>query len=248
MALVNCKECGKEVSKSASVCPNCGIKNPGVKAKDAIKGFALILVIFFIIGKCTSDDKSSTAIEVPSQKVGATYDKAWPAAVSSLVTFAKPYSVEYIYDYSFAGRKRIEWTITSPQAVTYESLLGTAISAAKKLAIENRVNQATVFIAPNSKLIRLGYNLAAVTYTVDGKGNAGETFDGIYWKAEAAQAPLDDKTIKITEMWYDNRSKFQNSNGLTDEAKLISFISTNLGIPESEVRLPWITTTKLELP
>lgn len=29
MALVPCKECGKEISDQAKVCPNCGISDPG---------------------------------------------------------------------------------------------------------------------------------------------------------------------------------------------------------------------------
>ncbi|WP_259578049.1 zinc ribbon domain-containing protein [Shewanella baltica] len=246
MALVKCKECGKDVSTSAKVCPHCGIKSPGVKASDALKGFALIFVVIFIVAQCSDSDESSKT-DSANQTGDVTYDKSWPGAISSLVTFAKPYSIADAYDYSFAGRKRIEWTITAPEATTYEAYLGTAISAAKKLATEHRVNQATVFIAPNSKLIRLGYNLAAVTYTVDGKGNAGQDFDGVYWKAEAAQEPLSDQTIKITEMWYDNRAKFQNANGLTDEPKLVKFIADKLDIAESDVHLPWINSTKLAL-
>ena len=29
MALVNCKECGKQVSTTAKTCPHCGVDNPG---------------------------------------------------------------------------------------------------------------------------------------------------------------------------------------------------------------------------
>jgi hypothetical protein len=30
MALVKCKECGREVSSAAPTCPNCGVSEPGV--------------------------------------------------------------------------------------------------------------------------------------------------------------------------------------------------------------------------
>ena len=45
MALTKCKECGKEVSTGAKTCPHCGIKNPGVKGKDAAIGCLVMIVI-----------------------------------------------------------------------------------------------------------------------------------------------------------------------------------------------------------
>jgi hypothetical protein len=37
MPLVQCKECGKEVSTSATVCPYCGVPNPGVFEPCAVR-------------------------------------------------------------------------------------------------------------------------------------------------------------------------------------------------------------------
>lgn len=54
MALVKCKECGKEVSASAKTCPHCGISNPGVKAKDAALMVMLLVAIGALFFKCTS--------------------------------------------------------------------------------------------------------------------------------------------------------------------------------------------------
>lgn len=34
MALVSCKECNKQISESAIVCPNCGIANPGISNNE----------------------------------------------------------------------------------------------------------------------------------------------------------------------------------------------------------------------
>ncbi len=64
MALVKCKECGKEVASSAKTCPHCGIKEPGVTAKQKAGGCLVILVLAAAIGYWmsgdSSDDKSSS--------------------------------------------------------------------------------------------------------------------------------------------------------------------------------------------
>jgi predicted amidophosphoribosyltransferase len=44
MALVNCPECGKEISDTADKCPHCGKDEP-----NALSGWALILTVIFII-------------------------------------------------------------------------------------------------------------------------------------------------------------------------------------------------------
>ncbi len=60
MALVNCKECGHEISKNAEVCPNCGAK---VK-KSSLGGCLLLVVLGFIIigyiGSTSIPDTTST--------------------------------------------------------------------------------------------------------------------------------------------------------------------------------------------
>jgi len=62
MALKPCKECKKEVSTSAKVCPHCGVKDPAVPAGSALVGLVVFVVI---IGGCVtllgggSDDKQS---------------------------------------------------------------------------------------------------------------------------------------------------------------------------------------------
>lgn len=55
MALVPCRECGKEVSDQAESCPYCGIKTPSAKRRKiklAIRALILILVlsILFVLG------------------------------------------------------------------------------------------------------------------------------------------------------------------------------------------------------
>lgn len=51
MALGQCRECGKEVSDSAKVCPNCGIKTPIRKSVPLIQAVIVIVVGAWIISK-----------------------------------------------------------------------------------------------------------------------------------------------------------------------------------------------------
>jgi hypothetical protein len=47
VALVNCKECGKEVAQLAKACPHCGIADPGVKPQETL---IAALVVAALIG------------------------------------------------------------------------------------------------------------------------------------------------------------------------------------------------------
>ena len=49
MALVPCRECGKEVSDKAEKCPYCGIKTPSAKHRK-IKLAITLIIILLVIG------------------------------------------------------------------------------------------------------------------------------------------------------------------------------------------------------
>lgn len=49
MALINCKECGKEISENAVSCPNCGAKNRNNSEKASI-GLMIICFLIPLIG------------------------------------------------------------------------------------------------------------------------------------------------------------------------------------------------------
>lgn len=58
MAMTKCKECKAEVSTRAKKCPNCGVSNPGVTAKELAIGLgAISLLIIFAVAACSPDDK-----------------------------------------------------------------------------------------------------------------------------------------------------------------------------------------------
>lgn len=59
MALVKCKECGKEVSESADICPHCGAKNPGLTPAKVGKGClgVIVFAVIFATAMYLSEDK-----------------------------------------------------------------------------------------------------------------------------------------------------------------------------------------------
>lgn len=65
MAMIECKECKKEVSQKAKTCPHCGMKSPGLKepTKAETLGGILILIVIcvFIIYKCTGPSDKADA-------------------------------------------------------------------------------------------------------------------------------------------------------------------------------------------
>ncbi|MEH6353855.1 hypothetical protein [Pseudomonas sp. 3JA] len=61
MAITKCKECHKEVSNKAEVCPHCGVKSPGLKMKDVIVGLVVVGLIAFVAVKCTGSNNSDQA-------------------------------------------------------------------------------------------------------------------------------------------------------------------------------------------
>lgn len=57
MAMGKCKECDKEVSMSAEICPHCGIKDP--TTPFGVKIFTFVLFFIFIVWmlvQCTADE------------------------------------------------------------------------------------------------------------------------------------------------------------------------------------------------
>ncbi|WP_416777810.1 zinc-ribbon domain-containing protein [Xenorhabdus budapestensis] len=106
MALKKCKECGKEVSTSAKTCPHCGVKDPGVGAKEKLGGF---IVLFLIIGGIwfyfSGDDETNDTKTVSATKTCAPtdtqclFDQNWPEAAMQCRTPIQKLSK---YDYEWA--------------------------------------------------------------------------------------------------------------------------------------------------
>lgn len=49
MAMTPCKECGKEISTEAKVCPHCGARTRTGKINDAVALFLIALIVLGLV-------------------------------------------------------------------------------------------------------------------------------------------------------------------------------------------------------
>jgi hypothetical protein len=114
MALINCRECGKEVSKKAEACPNCGA--PLKKQPTQYGCGTLILlgiVAFILIGVFSSNDTSTpsspkTPEQVRSERIEKNFD-AWDGSHRGLTELIKGLRVIVwvnLHDFRAAGACR----------------------------------------------------------------------------------------------------------------------------------------------
>lgn len=59
MAIGTCRECGKEVSSEAKICPHCGVKQPIRKSNTGCLVALGVLVLLFVIGSLTSHNTTA---------------------------------------------------------------------------------------------------------------------------------------------------------------------------------------------
>lgn len=101
MALTKCKECSKEISNSARICPHCGVRDPGLSAKQKYIGCLIVIVIAAVIAyfMCSGEEKKVEAAKVCSATdLQCNYDKNMYDAI----TKCKPL-VEH------AAKNEFEW-------------------------------------------------------------------------------------------------------------------------------------------
>lgn len=65
MAITKCKECKKEVSDKAKLCPHCGVKNPGFGAKQAITSFITLGILVYAGWYFIADHDDSKKVTAP---------------------------------------------------------------------------------------------------------------------------------------------------------------------------------------
>jgi hypothetical protein len=92
MALIKCKECGKEISSAAAACPNCG--NPIPKQSQLGTG-CLIVIIFFVvlavIGQCSDKDSKLASAPAPA---GPAPGQSAPASTVPQTAPAPPITID----------------------------------------------------------------------------------------------------------------------------------------------------------
>ncbi|MGO2258570.1 MAG: hypothetical protein ACTH5S_12325 [Hafnia alvei] len=82
MAMTTCKECKKEVSDSAKVCPHCGVKKPGERWWHALAGLAVVIVVGTGLYWYFGDDEATPAKTVAAKECKANdstciFEKNW---------------------------------------------------------------------------------------------------------------------------------------------------------------------------
>jgi hypothetical protein len=65
MALVPCRECGKEVSDAAEKCPYCGISTPSKKRRQIRLGITLVVILLIIGASAWAYHRVSQAFAPP---------------------------------------------------------------------------------------------------------------------------------------------------------------------------------------
>lgn len=102
MALKPCKSCKHQVDMKAKTCPNCGVSDPGVTALQKLLGFALLIVIIFVVvkacsggGEKTSSVENSKSVEgVAVKTLGLTPKQYAERANRLFSSFKTPYTVD----------------------------------------------------------------------------------------------------------------------------------------------------------
>lgn len=120
MALTKCKECKKEVSTSAKLCPHCGVKNPDPNGFiKLILGFAGISLVVWYITSGDSKKKNENAAE--------------PATTHTKVIYEKDYGDKWAFTFDrgvLICDKQALW-IENPRDERIYPLNGLAIGRAK---------------------------------------------------------------------------------------------------------------------
>ncbi|AYN28990.1 DUF4875 domain-containing protein [Buttiauxella sp. 3AFRM03] len=225
MALTTCRECNRKVSKSAKVCPGCGVKRLGFKRWQALIGLVFLFLIAIFFTTCSGGAASADEFTVQ----GGT---------------ARDYKILESVSYGVGKRGGSRIHIVSEMASSQADRAATAQAAAKAYLKEHLLQQVTVHLEVNEFTIYKGAQLAIATYTPDGCGNSGKDCDGKAWEISASEQQLTPLDVAIMKEWHANKDSFKQ-HGLVNEDKLELFISKKLRVPLEQVTLPYITREEI---
>ncbi len=85
MAMTLCNECGKEISTTAKVCPNCGAKGPGEKfsTRNLVIGGIAIFVLILMLSSYMGDKPRSRSSTISQSSTSVSDANAVCSAIRS---------------------------------------------------------------------------------------------------------------------------------------------------------------------
>lgn len=69
MAMIQCRECKREISSEASTCPGCGIKSPAKKPGPGVLGWTLAIASSLLIYRCITFQQVTASAPPPPDPV-----------------------------------------------------------------------------------------------------------------------------------------------------------------------------------
>lgn len=94
MALIDCKECGQQISTKAESCPNCGAK---VKKNISLGAFLVVIILSFFVFKSCSNNSVTDSIDI-EQECYRLNGKKWRKNDSNFVKILNNHFQFYIAD------------------------------------------------------------------------------------------------------------------------------------------------------
>jgi hypothetical protein len=156
---------------------------------------------------------------------------------------ALAYQVVQREDISSRSRNRLRAFIYSP-AESVEARIETSMKAAFELQQSTGCDYVKVFhlIAPDPNQTGTATYYVDLSYAPDGLGVDGESpLRNRTWEAMATDQIVDSLTLKVENLWWSNRDRFQRDNGYggkeTDEKALKEFIAKQLNVESKAVKL-----------
>lgn len=186
MALVNCRECGKQVSTEAVTCPNCGIANPAPPPRKPNVGrgrfilFAIgFLIVLGLVQALTGEKKPTASVQSTSSTAAS--------ITSAATTVSRPPADpkrEAAFQKAVALARAVKATANDPDSIEIFSAMyfddGT-------VAIEYRGRNAF-----NAKVVN------RAVHTGDGKAAAGSDKEvAALWNKYVAKKPGYDLTSSM---------------------------------------------------
>lgn len=154
MALAPCKECGKEISTEATVCPHCGKKNPTSRGLVVGKagGCLLVVIVLGIIGSLSESTRKHTAApptaaQVAAKKVADSVDLELTTSVelchrAALKRLKSPSTANFLDDSTYQkdlgkGRSHIQLQVDAQNS--FGGVMRTTVDCKTRLVAGNVV-------------------------------------------------------------------------------------------------------------